>query len=139
MKKFYTGSSGPDPAARKVALDRLIVEALSIGSSRQAVLALPFKINIENYDDLFSVEEIRSFKRSGRAAIRGVDVHLWARCRNAALPVESPVLVLDGSSDLVSAVQGKADIVIYVPWTEKERDKYISRNPDATSIYPPIV
>jgi hypothetical protein len=138
MKKFYTFSHGANPAARRVALDRLIVEALSVGS-RQAALALPSKNNIENYDDLFSVEQIRSFKRGGRAAIRGVDVHLWARRGNAALPVEGPVLVLDGSLDLVSAVQGEADVVIYVPWTEIERDNYISRNPDATSIYSPIV
>ena len=135
MKKLYTHSHGPDPDARHAAMGRLILEAQAMGS-QNAVLALPFKRNIENYNTFFSRDQIRAFAGAGRATINGVDVYLWAKHGDSPLPVSGPVLVLDGPPSLAASVQEMAEVVLYVPWMETERDEYLANNPDAIRIFP---
>lgn len=136
MDIYYTNSHGSGPAARSAALDKL-AELARNSPSGQAILALPYKRNLDNYEGLLSSRQIREFKKAGRTTLRGVSVVLHTEHGRGALPADGPVLALDSNPSLLASVIGdpRATAIVYVPWSKKEMDDFIVQNPDAKRIF----
>lgn len=134
---FYTNSHGPDPAARVAAAAKLL-ELAREQTPPVAMLALPTKSNLDNYDGagFFPDAAMKSLKKSGAANISGVTVRLHTEHGRRPLPARGPVLALDSSPSLLSAVlaDDNATAVVYVPWMESERDAFKQQNPSAVAL-----
>ena len=137
MELYYTDSHGPDPGARAAAIRKL----LDLGRLRTpatGILALSTKQDLGNYRGagLLSDVSLNTLAKRGEAVVDGVTIYLHTERGRGPLPTQGPVLALDSSPSLLSALlrDNAATAVIFVPWMASERDAFCAANPTAVAL-----
>lgn len=135
MKLHYTDSRGPEVPALEAAL----VEAASLAASNgygEAAIAVHTKTNLTGILSNVLGESAIKQLQGGKVDINGVDFFLLTEQIEAPSFDEGPILAAHVSLEYLDEVMqdSRATDVIYVPWAQKEKQDFISSNPDANRI-----
>jgi hypothetical protein len=136
MALYYTDSFGSDRNAGGEALTRLLQLGQQI---RQAAIASNQLTNFSEGTTIARVLEpaqYAEFNSKRALTLNGVKVFMMTQRDGASEFRRGPVMVLHGSPGVLRKVTNdpRTTDVIYVPWTEDERDEFKKNNPNAVAI-----